>query len=377
MKALVRILGVITGLLFIFSGLVKANDPLGLTYKMQEFLGVLHLNFLAPAALVFSLLMILMEVLAGAALLTGYRLRIFALLVLLLSLFFTLLTGYAFFSGKVKECGCFGDCIPLSAGASFAKDLVLLVMIMVIYLYRSKTTLFFGRQLTGWILLFGLLAPPGVEWWALNHLPPVDCLPYAVGKNLAEEMKPPPHAVPDLYQTLMVYEKNGKQKTFSLSDYPWKDSSWHFVRSQNRLVRQGNDIPVIEDFALFDFRGNEVTPAILGDPDPLFLMMVRDVDQAGKGWQPVLDSLQKNCLREHLKIYGVTASDPEHTRAFQARYHLRFPFLQLDATVIKTAARSNPCLILIGHGTVLGKWHYHDFQKAIPWSLPGGLKISR
>ncbi|HUX84667.1 MAG TPA: BT_3928 family protein, partial [Chitinophagaceae bacterium] len=307
MRILVRILRVITGLLFIFSGLIKANDPLGLTYKMQEFLGVLHLNFLAQVALPLSLVMILLEVLGGAALLTGFRIRVFAPLVLLLSLFFTFITGYAYFSGKVKECGCFGDCIPLSAGASFAKDLILLVMILVIYSHRRRTTLIFGRKLTDGIMILGLVVPMGLEWWALNHLPPVDCLPYSVGKNIAREMEPPAHAVPDQYESVMVYEKNGKQQSFSSNNYPWKDSSWHFVSRQDKLVRKGNNIPVIEDFALFDFQGTEVTSTILHDPAPIFLLMVRDVDQAGYGWAPSMDSLQQYCQTEHFKIYGVTA----------------------------------------------------------------------
>src|ERR1700733_10193181 len=116
----------IVGVLFIFSGLIKANDPLGLSYKMQEFFEVWNLHGLNDFTLAFSVIMIVFEIVAGVAILLGWQMKLFSWLLLLLIVFFTFLTGYAYLSGKVRECGCFGDCIPLTAGESFTKDLVLL-----------------------------------------------------------------------------------------------------------------------------------------------------------------------------------------------------------------------------------------------------------
>ncbi|HVB02586.1 MAG TPA: BT_3928 family protein [Chitinophagaceae bacterium] len=365
MKYLIQILRFITGILFIFSGLVKANDPLGLSYKMQEFFSALHVYALSPFALAISIVMITVEVFAGVAIIAGFRMRFTASLILILIIFFSLLTGYAYFSGKVKECGCFGDCIPMSAGVSFGKDLVLLAMIGLIFAYRNTSSAMLGRSAQWLIVSAAILVPLGVQWYALNHLPPVDCLPYAVGKNIAREMLPPPGAVPDRYTSVMIYEKNGRQKAFTDKNYPWKDTTWHFVRRQDKLVSRGNAIPVIADFALFDSSGQNLTSQILQDPHLIFLLLVRDVHEAGSGWSAKIDQLQKDCLKYHINIYGVTASGEQATDHFRMARHLDFPFLQMDATVIKTAARSNPCLILLSGGTVLGKWHYHDFPLRI------------
>src|SRR5688572_8756276 len=137
MKYLLTISRIIVGVLFIFSGLIKANDPLGLSYKMQEFFEIWGWHALNDLTLAFSILMIAFEIIAGVAVLLGWNMRLFSWLLLLLTVFFTFLTGYALFSGKVKECGCFGDCIPLSALQSFIKDIILLVLILLIFVRRS------------------------------------------------------------------------------------------------------------------------------------------------------------------------------------------------------------------------------------------------
>src|SRR6201991_4877078 len=138
MKILIAIARTFVGILFIFSGLVKANDPLGLSYKMQEFFEVWNFHWLDHFTLAFSIIMIVFEIVAGVAVLLGWRMRLFSWLLLLLILFFTFLTGYAYLSGKVRECGCFGDCIPLTAGQSFTKDLLLLVLIVFLFGVREK-----------------------------------------------------------------------------------------------------------------------------------------------------------------------------------------------------------------------------------------------
>src|SRR5215475_5206696 len=138
MKIVVNIVRVLVGVLFIFSGLIKANDPLGLSYKMQEFFEVWNFHWLDHFTLTFSIVMIVFEIVAGVAILLGWQMKLFSWLLLLLIIFFTFLTGYAYLSGKVRECGCFGDCIPLTAGESFAKDLVLLVLILFLFAMRNR-----------------------------------------------------------------------------------------------------------------------------------------------------------------------------------------------------------------------------------------------
>src|SRR5882762_3511721 len=180
MKYLLIIVRFIVGVLFIFSGLIKANDPLGLSYKMQEFFEVWKFNWLDNYTLTFSIIMIVFEILAGVAILLGWKMRLFSWLLLLLIIFFTFLTGYAYLSGKVKECGCFGDCIPLTAGQSFTKDLVLLVFILFLFFFRDRIRPPAPQLASVALLILATILSFSFQWYVLVHLPVVDCLPYRV-----------------------------------------------------------------------------------------------------------------------------------------------------------------------------------------------------
>ncbi len=375
MKFLLHICRVLVGILFIFSGLVKANDPLGLCYKMQEFFQVLHLQFLAPAALTLAVIMIGFEILAGVALLLGYRMRIFGTLLLILMIVFVFLTAYAYLSGRIKECGCFGDCLPIPASVSFWKDIILLVLVLILFACRRRIRPVFNRWVTALGMLAGLVLAFGFQAYTLRHLPLVDCLAYQKGHNIPKLMELPPGAVPDQYATVFIYEKDGRRQSFDADNIPWQDSSWHFVDREDKLVRKGNAEPLIKDFILTDFGGNDSTAQILQDPGYVFLFMVKDVEAAGKGWDDRMAALQADCRRYGVRIYGVTASTAASVDVFRQGHGLLFPFLQMDATVIKTAARSNPCLILLHRGTIEGKWHYRDMPRgAIPG--PGGARLN-
>src|ERR1700712_4454856 len=157
MKTGLTIARIIVGILFIFSGLVKANDPLGLSYKMQEFFEVWGWNFFNDYTLSFSVLMIAFEIIAGVAVLLGWRMKLFSWLLLLLIIFFTFLTGYAVLSGKIRTCGCFGDCIPLSASQSFTKDLLLTALIIFIFIFKDKVQPLFGSFGSGTLLILTTL----------------------------------------------------------------------------------------------------------------------------------------------------------------------------------------------------------------------------
>lgn len=360
MKIILNLFRILVGVLFIFSGLIKANDPLGLSYKMDEFFEVLHLTFLSPYSLAFSVIMNIFEIVAGVAVLIGYRMRIFSFLLLLLIAFFTFLTAYALFSGTIKECGCFGDCIKLTAEETFYKDVVLLVMILVIFFYRKRIQPLFGNMANNIIMALALVFSAGVQWYTLNHLPFVDCLAYKVGNNIPEKMKLPPGAQPDVYETMLIYEKNGERKEFTTETYPWSDSTWVFVDRKDKLVKKGNAEPAIKDFMLTDFDGANLTQSILTESKPVYLFLVLNTAKAGKGWDAKMKALQEREQKGELYIYGVTGSSKEAVDAFKAQHGLQFPFVQMDGTAIKTAGRSNPCLIKVEQGTIKGKWHYND-----------------
>jgi uncharacterized membrane protein YphA (DoxX/SURF4 family) len=360
MKLLLNLLRILVGVLFIFSGLIKANDPLGLSYKMDEFFEVLHLTFLSPFSLVYSVTMNTFEIVAGVAVLLGYRMRIFSVLLLLLISLFTFLTAYALFSGTIRECGCFGDCIKLSATETFWKDVALFVMILVIFIYRKRIQPVWGDKPSNALMIVSVAGSLGLQWYTLAHLPIVDCLGYKIGNNISEKMKLPAGATPDVFETVLVYKKDGKEKEFTADNYPWSDSTWVFVDRRDKLIKEGSGEPPIKDFILTDMDGVNQTQAILSEAQPVYLFLVQNVKKAGGGWDKKMQVLQQQFKEGKIYIYGVTASSKEDIAAFSKEHGLQFPFVQMDGTAIKTAGRSNPCLILLEKGTIKGKWHYND-----------------
>ncbi|SHL48273.1 DoxX protein [Chitinophaga jiangningensis] len=358
MKIILNLFRILVGVLFIFSGLIKANDPLGLSYKMDEFFEVLHLTFLSPYSLAFSVIMNAFEIIAGVAVLVGYRMRTFSVLLLLLIAFFTFLTGYALFSGTIRECGCFGDCIKLTASQTFWKDVILFVMILLIFAKRNDIKPLFKGA--GFIVLLSAVLSFGIQWYTLRHLPVIDCLAYKVGNNIPEKMKLPPGATPDVYQMTFIYEKDGVKKEFTEDNYPWSDSTWVFVDRKDKLIKKGNAEPAIKDFILMDLDGGNQTQGVLEETKPVYLFMVLNTSTAGTGWEDKIRALQAKQQKGEIEIFGVTASTKEEIAAFQQAKGLTFQFLQMDGVAIKTAVRSNPGLILLDKGTIKGKWAYHD-----------------
>jgi uncharacterized membrane protein YphA (DoxX/SURF4 family) len=362
MKLLVNISRFIVGVLFIFSGLVKANDPLGLSYKMQEFFEVWNWHALNDYTLAFSIIMIVFEIVAGVAILLGWKMRLFSWLLLLLILFFTFLTGYALFSGKIRECGCFGDCIPLQANQSFIKDLILLALILFIFPFRNRIKPWLRARNAMLILFFSLIFSFAFQWYVLMHLPVVDCLPYKIGNNIPEKMKAPPGSIPDSTVIVFTYEKNGKQSSFTAENFPADfDDSYVFVKREDRVVRKGNATPVIRDFSLQTLSGNDTTAALLNEPGNKIFLFIKDGYKTGE-WATVMDMITARARQKNIGTFMVTNLEVQANRS--DFFPQLFP-LRSDGTAIKTAARHNPTLFLINQGTIIEKWSAVDLDKAL------------
>lgn len=368
MKYLLTISRIIVGVLFIFSGLVKANDPLGLSYKMQEFFEIWGWGFLDNYTLAFSVAMIAFEIIAGVAVLVGWQMRLFSWLLLLLILFFTFLTGYAVFSGKVRECGCFGDCIPLTANQSFMKDLVLLVLIGFIFIFRNKIKPVLPTRSSILILFFSAVFSFAFMWFVLLHLPVVDCLPYKVSNNIPEKMKAPAGSIPDSTVISFVYVKDGKEVEFTADQFPddFDDSVYKFVKRYDKVVRKGNAEPKIKDFFLQTFYGNDTTQALLQEDRYQLYLFLKDGYNKGN-WPEAMETIVQTAMQKNISSFLVTSipiADVYSSEA-PAVFNKLFP-LRLDPVVIKTVARTNPTLYLIKKGTILRKWSYADLDKALP-----------
>jgi uncharacterized membrane protein YphA (DoxX/SURF4 family) len=363
MKVFLNTARIITGILFIFSGLIKANDPLGLSYKMQEFFEVWNLHFLHDYTLAFSIVMITFEIVAGVAVLLAWQMRFFSWLLLLLIVFFTFLTGYALFSGKIKECGCFGDCIPLKAHHSFIKDLVLLLLIGFIFYNRNRIYPALAKSTNILLLFFTTVFAIAFQWYVLLHLPVMDCLPYKEGNNIPTKMKIPPGAIPDSTVITFVYNYKGKEVEFTADKFPddFSDTDYSFVRRYDKVVRKGNAEPAIKDFSLQTLSGTDTTQALLSEDRYQIYLFAKDGFTEGS-WVNQLALINAKATEKNISRFFVTNVNPESLNA--SIYNGMF-LLRCDATAIKTAARTNPALFLIRNGTILNKWSYADFDRAL------------
>lgn len=365
MHLLITISRIIVGILFIFSGLIKANDPLGLSYKMQEFFEVWGMHWMNDFTLALSLIMIAFEIVAGVAVLVGWKMRLFSWLLLLLIIFFTFLTGYALFSGEIRECGCFGDCIPLTADQSFLKDLVLLALIGLIFLNRNKIKPALNTRNCILILFFSTVFSVAFMWHVLVHLPIMDCLPYKVNNNIPEKMQIPAGAIPDSTVISFVYNKNGKEVEFTASEFPedFDDSIYKFVKRYDKVVRQGNAVPAIKDFSLTTFYGNDTTQALLQQDREQLYIFLKD-DYAAGNWTEELEAIMKIAGQKNIDGFLVTSLPMETLRENPPQAFTLLTPLQCDVVAIKTAARTNPMLMRVKGGTIIEKWSYADFDRA-------------
>jgi uncharacterized membrane protein YphA (DoxX/SURF4 family) len=362
MKTVVNIARILVGILFIFSGLVKAIDPLGLAYKMQEFFeawsnaGIMPgvMSSLNGQALLFSVLMITLEVVVGVALLLGWKKNIVSWLLLLLMLFFTFLTSYVLFSGKIRACGCFGDCIPLTPIQTFTKDIVLLILVLLILFGRKYINPLFSNIVSISVFLLSLFGVLGLQWYVLKHLPVKDCLPFKIGNNILELRKMPKDAVPDKFDYKFIYKKNGENKEFLTSALP--DSTWEFVDRKQVLVEKGkNNVPLINDFILKTESGNDTTEAILNQPGEYYMLLAKDFNLGKDNWYV---DFKLFCTKNSLPVYLVT-SNP-----VTAKKVLDIPdliILSCDATALKTAARVNPTLFLMKGPVIKNKKAFLHF----------------
>ncbi len=359
MKYSLSIVRWIVGVLFIISGLVKLNDPIGLSYKMQEFFEVWNFHFLNDYALLFSVVLNVFEVFAGAAILIGWRTKNVSWLLLLLIVFFTILTGYAYLSGKIKSCGCFGDCLPITAQQSFYKDLFLLMLIvyLVIYPYQLKETIY--PLMSKLVLTAIVLAGFFIQWHVLNHLPLVDCLPFKKGKHILQQMKTPAGAIEDSFAIEFIYIKNGQQIHFNQDQFPADfDSTYEYVGRNDVLIKKGNGLKAaITDFSLFTHNRVDTTLAILQSTHKIVLLLVQDANDINL-WESSFESVQKYAAKLGVPLFIVSAEADKLQPHF-----VNTPILSCDATVLKTAARVKPTYFLLQGDLILDKKSYLDVDQ--------------
>ncbi|PWJ56758.1 AhpC/TSA family protein [Dyadobacter jejuensis] len=355
MKILAQISRVIVSLLFIFSGLIKLNDPVGTQYKLEEYFEVFaadlppfHDLFMAmvPFALYFSVFLCVAEVVLGIALLLGYKPKTTSWLLLLIILFFTFLTFYSAYFNKVTDCGCFGAAIKLTPWTSFGKDLFLLVLIIIIVLYRSK----FKALPTGMLVMLATVGSLGVAFYALRHLPLIDLLPYRVGASIPEQMKPS-----EAFRYQYIFEKNGE--TFKYEQYP-SDTTLTY---KDMVVLNPEAAPKITDYRVWKGDIDFTEESFQGKKLFVILKNFTDINTAAlPGIQKLITELGSSDVQPII----LSSGSSDRIESFIEQHQLNAPYYFVDGTVLKTISRSNPGLWLLEDGVVKGKWHYNDTPTA-------------
>jgi uncharacterized membrane protein YphA (DoxX/SURF4 family) len=332
---------------------------------MEEFFEVWGLQSLNNYTLAFAVIMNAFEIVAGVAILLGWKMRLFSWLLLLLIIFFTFLTGYALFSGKIKTCGCFGDCIPLTAQQSFIKDLLLLLLILVIFVKKDVIRPVFNRQVSSSLIVLTVLFCTVSQWYVLNHLPVIDCLAYKKGNNIIEEMKIPEGAVADSFAIKFIYKKAGKQVEFDGDNFPedFDDTSYEFVDRVQELVRPGTATAPISDFILYGKSGEDTTLAILNQPGYYVMLLSKDASEAEKNWSKNAINVSNACHQKQIPFFIVTATTEAAQKQLPATENIQY--LKCDATVIKTAGRVNPTYFIMKQANIVGKYANRNYEKVI------------
>lgn len=357
-----------TGLLFIFSGLIKANDPTGFGYKLEEYFHVFGTHFLNDYAVTIAIAICGFEILLGALLLLGFWRRTVAWGLLVLILFFTFLTFYSAFFEVVTSCGCFGDAIPLTPWQSFGKDLVLLALILVIFFNRNAIRPLLSGKGTQVFLTAALaIISVGIGIYTVNYLPFVDFLPYKKGNNLPALMTLPEGEVGDQYDIIYTlrHKTSGEEKKVSdkayLADELWKDENWEIIGDpESKLVKKGYQIP-IPDLLISDANGEDVTQQLVENPYYNLVVVAWNLDETN------LDALRRinELVTEVTEAYNIraillTASGTQQAEQISREQRLLTEIFYADAVPLKSMVRANPGMLLLRNGTVIDKWHYNS-----------------
>ncbi|HJX70708.1 MAG TPA: BT_3928 family protein [Bacteroidales bacterium] len=366
MKLLRIISSLFVGSVFVFSGFVKAVDPLGTAYKFGDYFEAFHLDFLNPLSLILAVLLCTFELVIGLNLLLGIRMKITSWLLIIFMSGFTIITLRLAISNPVTDCGCFGDAVILTNWQTFWKNVILFVPTVFIFLQRSRFPALYKIH-TDWLLtvvffLFGII----LAIYSYYHLPLLDFRPYRTGVNIPEKMIIPEGSPVDEYQFNFIYSKEGIQKEFMIENLP--DSTWQWVETRQKLIRKGY-VPPLHDFSITTLDGDEITQEVLSDPGYSFLIIAYDLNKTDKKAFRQLNRLSEEMDSADCRFYCLTSSTYEVINEFISQVKPDFQIYTADNITLKTIIRSNPGLLLIKDGTIMGKWH----SRNIPDKIEGNL----
>ncbi|MFL2623605.1 MAG: BT_3928 family protein [Flavobacteriaceae bacterium] len=363
MKILTPIARIFVGLLFIISGFIKLNDPIGFSYKLEEYFSaeVLNLTFLEPYALTLSIFVVVFEVVLGVFLLIGYQRKFTLWSLMAMIIFFTFLTFYSAYFDKVKDCGCFGDALKLTPWESFLKDVVLLGLILLIFYGKNSIQPIFKPLTTNVIASLSLILSLAFGYHVLMHLPSIDFRAYKIGDNLVENMSTPENAPKAVQEFKWTFEVNGRvQEVVTNGSYPNIDGT--YVGVETKIISEGYQ-PSILDFSI-ENDAEDLTQFFLAETR-LLMIVAYNLDTAEVEGLKKLKAFSDAAIDKGYTVIGLSASGKEVKKRIQSDYDLNFEFYLCDEKALKTVVRANPGVLLLNKGTVEQKVHWNDIEDLV------------
>lgn len=364
MKIVVKICIFIIGALFIFSGFVKADDPLGFSYKLQEYFEAFGpgWKWAIPFSLPLACFIPVLEMVLGFMALLGAMKRFTIWMLFLMDLFFTFLTFYTAHYNKVLECGCFGDAIPMTPWVTFWKDVVILVLIGIMALGNKHYTPIFPKMVQNITLVILISGSVAFSWYCYNYLPVIDFRPYKVGTDIKKEMK---SGIPDVlkYYYKLKNKKTGEVKEFDKFPDNYQND-WDYVDNRTEIVKKGVEAK-IHDFNVLNFDGSDYTDSALSNPNYSIWIISSSIDKADQSTETEkkLNDLANECMKNKIQVICMTASGEEQITPFKQKNNAQYPFYNTDDTQLRTMIRSNPGIMMIKDGIVIAMWHYHSIPE--------------
>lgn len=357
------------GATFVFSGFVKAIDPIGTQYKLQDYISAVGMGGIVPdiVTLLASVALSALEFSLGVFVLFAIRRHLVSKILVAFMAVMTLITVWIALFNPVKDCGCFGEALRLTNVQTLLKNIVLLAASVVVAWRPLRMYRFLSRS-TQWIainytILFVLL----LSAHCLYHLPLIDFRPYHIGMNIKKGMEIPAGAPQPEFETTFILQKNGVKKEFTLDNYP--DSSWQFVDSKTVQTKEGY-VPPIHDFSIQKANGDDITDSVLTAKGYIFLLVSPHLEQADDSNFGDIDLLYEYCQERKIPFYCLTASTKKDIDHWADITGAEYPFCFTDETTLKTIIRSNPGLLLLKDGTIIRKWSHNDLPSSSSLNAP-------
>ena len=368
--AAVNICRFILAVTFIFSGYVKAIDPLGTLYKLKDYAAAMALNDILPdwALVIVAIALGALEFSLGVFMLFAVRRHMVSKITLVLMSVMTALTVWIYISDPVKDCGCFGDALKLTNGETLLKNIVLIACATLVA-WRPVDMARFISRTNQWIVKYYTIAYIVVtSVYCLYTLPIFDFRPYRVGTNIKQGMEIPEGAEQPEFESTFILRKNGVTREFTLDNYP--DSTWEYVDTKTVQTKKGYE-PPIHDFAITtNDTGEDITEQVLTKKGYTFLLVSPRLAVADDSNFGDIDQIYEYAAENGVDFFCLTASTNEDIERWRELTGAEYKFCNADETTLKTMIRSNPGLILLKDGTIIGKWSHNALPQTDELTAP-------